>query len=71
MAVRAEITSTGEGLLPSGVEGVVYFVDFGRSTFVARAYGSPSLGTFASNTQVLDEMMGTLARIEPQCSASA
>ena len=73
MAVRAEITSTGEGLLPPGVEGVVYFVDFGRSTFVARTYGSPGAGTLASNTQVLDQMMGTLARIEPpapQCSAS-
>ncbi len=73
MAVRAEITSTGEGLLPSGAKGVVYFVDFGGSTFLGRTYGSPSAGTLASNTQVLDQMMGTLARIElpsPQCSAS-
>ena len=72
-AVRADITSTGEGLLPSGTEGVLYFVDFGESTFVARTYGSPAAGTLASNAAVLDQMMGTLARIDPpgpQCSAS-
>ena len=63
-AVRVDITSTGEGLLPSGTEGLLYFVDFGESTFVARTYGSPAAGTLASNAAVLDQMMGTLARMD-------
>ncbi len=72
-AVRAEIRATGEGLFAAGVRGVVHFVDFDGATFTGRTYDNAAAGTFAANTQVLDQMMQTLRRLPRQpasCSAS-
>lgn len=71
-AVRLETTSTGEALLPSGVRGVTYYVDFGADTLVASTLDVASAGTFDDNVAVLDEMMTTVVALDsPESACSA
>lgn len=72
-AVRQELRAVGEGLLPDGTRSTQWLVDFGSRTLIATTSEAATAGTYAGNAQVLDAMMRSLRRIEPEpveCSAA-
>lgn len=71
-AVRQELRSRGQGLLPEGARSTQWLVGFGSRTLIASTSEAATAGTYAENAPVLDAMMRSLRRIEPQpveCSA--
>lgn len=58
-AVRVESVSTGEALLPEGIESYLYAVDLDGETLVAVTYNVDDLD-YEHNKDVLDRMMETL-----------
>ena len=70
-ALRVETRSTGEALLPAGLQGVTYYVDFGSRTLTGTTSEAAGAGRFANNVDVLDRMMAsvTAAGRSSTCSA--
>lgn len=70
-ALRVETRATGDALLPAGVRGVTYYVDFGSRTLTATTSEAAGAGRFADNVEVLDRMVASVsaARRSSTCSA--
>ena len=74
-AARIRTRATGDGLVPEGTLGVLWFVDFGTRTMTATTLSVADDVTFERSVEVLDHMMRTMERVEssdalPTCSAA-
>ena len=70
-ALRVETRATGQGLLPAGLRGVTYYVDFGSRTLTATTAEAAGAGRFADNVDVLDGMMATVSASDRSSTCSA
>lgn len=66
--VRTVRTTSGAGLLPSGLRIVTWYVDGGDATLVGTTSEAAAAGTFAGNVEVLDGMMAS-AEVPPSPAA--
>lgn len=70
-ALRVETRATGEALLPAGVRGVSYYVDFGSRTLTGTTSEAAGAGRFAANVDVLDRMMASVSAAGRSSTCSA
>lgn len=70
-ALRVETRATGEAVLPAGVRGVTYYVDFGSRTLTATTSEAAGAGRFADNVDVLDRMMASVSAAGRSSTCSA
>lgn len=72
-AMRVETRATGDALLPAGVRGVSYYVEFGSRTLTGTTSEAAGAGRFDDNVDVLDRMMASVSAAgrSSTCSADA
>lgn len=70
-AVRVELRSGGQALLPDGTRITQWLIDFDSRTMTASTHDVATAGTYDDNVAVLDAMMRSLRRVETAQACSA